>query len=314
MPGAGRAGWLPDLLITPGLVAPVIAAQFPDLAALPVAPFDQGWDNAVLTVGDQWLFRFVHRAIAVDGARRELAVLREVGPLLPLPVPRPRFVGRATSEIPWPFWGAARLDGVELSAVDRDVLAPAELAGLARELGAFLRELHRPVHAATAAELGLPVDPIGRGDPRRQAARAHERLAQLRTAGVVAADPAIDAVLAEAALLERPTGRTVLVHGDLHLRHVLVLPGSPARVGGVIDWGDTSLADPAVDLMLAYAAFDGGAREAFLAAYGPVAPGQVTHARAVALAVTAALALGAAATGAPTLLAACTAALARAAR
>ncbi len=314
MPVDEPAGWLPELAITPELAAPVIAQQFPALAGLPVHAFGQGWDNAVLSVGERWLFRFVHRAIAIDGSRRERAVLQEVGPLLPLPVPLPSFVGRPTPELPWPFWGAERLPGVELAEVEREGPGAVGLVGVAGALGAFLRELHQPRHAATALALDLPVDPIGRSDPHRQAARGAERLAQLRAAGVVGPDRAVDEALAAAAALDAPAGPPVLVHGDLHLRHVLVLPEAPARVGGVIDWGDTSLGDPAVDLMIAYSGFEGAAREALLEAYGTVPPERIAHARAVALAVTAALTLGAVATGPSSLVAAGVAALARAAR
>ncbi len=317
MPSAVSTGWVPDREITPELVAPVIAAQFPGLAQLPVMVFDQGWDNAVLAVGDRWLFRFIHRAIALDGARRELDVLREVGPHLPLPVPRPRFIGRPTPELPWPFWGAERLPGVELASLDLTgvgALGAAGRAEVAGELGGFLRELHRPEHAVTAGRLGLPVDPVGRGDPRRQSARAAERIAELRAAGLLGADREVDEVVAAAAALDGPAGPVGLVHGDLHLRHVLVSPGAVSHVSGVIDWGDTSLADPAVDLMIAFAGFDGPARAAFVEAYGQIGDVRALHARVTALAVTAALTLGAAATGPPALLAAGIAALARAAR
>lgn len=270
----------------------------------------------MLAVGDRWLFRFVHRAIAIEGARRELDVLRVVGPDLPLPVPQPRFVGRPSPELPWPFWGAERLPGIELARLDRvGPGVPADgLAAVAGELGHFLRVLHAPEHAATGTRLGLPIDPIGRGDPRRQAARGQERLAQLREARALGADRAVDEVLAAAAGLGGPAEPPVLVHGDLHLRHVLVAPGATDRVSGVIDWGDASLADPAVDLMIAFAAFDGAARAAFLESYGPLGDERTLHARATALAVTAALALGAVAAGPPALLAASLDAVARAAR
>ena len=307
----GRPGWLPDQSITPELVAPVIAAQFPDLAGLPVTPFAQGWDNAVLAVGERWLLRVIHRTIALPGARRELAVLNEIGPRLSLPVPRPQLVGRPTPDLPWPFWLAERLPGEELAALDQGL----SRVQVAAQMGTFLRGLHGPAHAATGIRLGLAVDPIGRGDPRTQSVRAGERITSLRSAGRLPADPAVDAVLADAAELSGPSGAPVLVHGDLHLRHVLVLTEGErsCTVGGVIDWGDTSLAPPAVDLMLAFAAFDGDARAGFVDAYGPISAQTALHARVVALAVSAALAQGAVATDQADLATAALAAITRAA-
>ncbi len=53
---------------------------------------------------------------------------------------------------------------------------------------------------------------------------------------------------------------------------------------GVIDWGDCCLADPALDLSLAYGAFSGSARDALLSAYGrPVDEERELRARLLAL-------------------------------
>ena len=59
----------------------------------------------------------------------------------------------------------------------------------------------------------------------------------------------------------------MLVHGDLHLRHVLVESGS---ISGVIDWGDVCRADPCIDLMLVWSLLPPAGRARFLAEYGPV--------------------------------------------
>jgi aminoglycoside phosphotransferase (APT) family kinase protein len=287
--------WAPQRRIGPELAARVIADQFPELGGLPVREFDAGWDNAVLAVGERWLFRFVHREIALDGARRELAVLTRVGQL-PLPVPRPRFIGRATPEVPWPFWGAERLPGVGLA---ESGLPTERREQVAAELGGFLRELHHPTRLAQVAHTDLPVDPIGRGDPARQANRAERRLTALAATHVPAAEHAAQ-LLASSEPLRRAAARLgpgagrVLVHGDLHARHVLVRGGSAT---GVIDWGDTAVGDPGVDLMVAWAAFDPAQREAFWAAYGPVDSQWRLRARATALNVCAALAAQAAADG-----------------
>jgi aminoglycoside phosphotransferase (APT) family kinase protein len=92
-----------------------------------------------------------------------------------------------------------------------------------------------------------------------------------------------------------PSGPLVLVHGDLHLRHLLVDRGG--RATGVIDWGDTCLAHPAVDLAFAFAAFTGRSRAAMLAAYGPVDDDTELRARVLAVSLCAALADWASSTG-----------------
>lgn len=291
--------WAPQRLITPELAAEEIARQFPELAGLPVRAFDAGWDNAVLAVGDHWLFRFVHREIALDGSRRELAVLGAVTGL-PLAVPRPRFVGRPSADVPWPFWGAERLPGVGLAESGLPIERRREVA---TELGGFLRALHDP---ARLEEVGaLPVDPIGRGDPGRQAARAQARLTSMAGEPGEVGERAAQ-LLARSAPLRRaaaglgPGEGRVLVHGDLHARHVLV---DRERPSGVIDWGDTAVADPAVDLMAAWATLGAADREVFWAAYGAVGAERRVRARITALHVCASLAAQAASDRQPAVLA-----------
>jgi aminoglycoside phosphotransferase (APT) family kinase protein len=80
----------------------------------------------------------------------------------------------------------------------------------------------------------------------------------------------------------------VLVHGDLHARHVLVGEG---RVTGVIDWGDVCVADRAVDLSLVWSFLPPAARPAFFEVYGPIDKAQELRARALALSLGSALAL-----------------------
>lgn len=286
--------WAPQRRITPQLAASEIARQFPELADLPVRAFDAGWDNAVLAVGEDWLFRFVHREFALDGSRRELAVLGSVTDL-PLPVPRPLFVGRPSSDVPWPFWGARRLPGVGLA---ESGLPVGRRGAVAATLGEFLRELHDPARLSEVGE--LPVDPIGRADPGRQATQAERRLTTMATDGPEDLRDRATELLARsgplrsaAAALPPGQGRA-LVHGDLHARHILV---DGERPSGIIDWGDTAIADPAVDLMAAWAAFGPVEREAFWSAYGPAGTDRRRRARVTALSVCAALATQAAADG-----------------
>lgn len=265
----------------------LVGAQFPSLRAAPVRAVATGWDNSVLLVGDV-LFRFPRREVALDGQRRELAVLPLVRGL-PLPVPEPSHLGAPDGDYPWPFWGAPMVPGVELAlAPGVDRRAAAEAAG------AFLRALHDlPVDVGPLVDADLPVDPMHRAAPRLRAQRTREWLDQLAAARAFAGSVEVDALVDLD--LGPPDGPYVLVHGDLHLRHLLVLPdGSPS---GVIDWGDTCLADPAVDLALAYSAFEAGDREALLAAYGPVDAERELRARSLAVGLCAALARAAGATG-----------------
>jgi aminoglycoside phosphotransferase (APT) family kinase protein len=257
--------WAPERVVTAADAAELVGEQFGALRGAPVEPLATGWDNTVYLVGGTWVFRFPRRAVALPGVEREITVLPALAPRLPLPIPVPELVGRPSRRFPWPFWGGRLVPGAELAAA---ALSEAGRLGVARDVGAFLGALHAP-HLVGEVGPGLPRDPMRRGDPAVRAPRTRRELAQLGEQGLRAADPGLDRFLADAALLPAPTGADVVSHGDLHVRHVLVTGADdPAGAAGVIDWGDLCLADPAVDLALAYSAFDGPARAAFLAAYG----------------------------------------------
>ena len=80
----------------------------------------------------------------------------------------------------------------------------------------------------------------------------------------------------------------MICHGDLHARHVLL--AEDLTISGIIDWGDLCVADPAVDLSIAFGAFEGPSRQAFFASYGPIDGVRDLRARALAVSLNALLA------------------------
>jgi aminoglycoside phosphotransferase (APT) family kinase protein len=289
--------WTPDLVVT-AAIARRLLGQFPELEVESVEEVATGWDNVVYLVNERWSFRFPQREIAIPGVRRELAVLPRLEPLLPLPVPTPAFVGRPDGHYPWPFFGAAYLPGVEVAEAG---LEGDDRVAALLELAPFLRELH-----TLELDAELPVDPNRRTTPARPRL-AREQLAEVQAAGLWQPPPRAEELLAAAEVLP-PAQETVLVHGDLHARHVLVACG---RVTGVIDWGDVCLADRSVDLSLLWSFLPPDARPAFIEAYGPLDEAQLLRARVLALSLCSALALFARAEGHPALERECVEGLAR---
>lgn len=274
------AAWDAAQAVNASRAADLVRAQFPELRGAPVRPLASGWDNSVLLVGDL-LFRFPRREAAVALQARELAVLPLVADRVPLQVPAPTHFGKPAGDYPWPFWGAPMVPGHELAlAGDGNRQTAGEAAG------AFLRALHD-----VQVDVDLPIDPMHRGAPLLRAERTWQWLSELRAAGLWNGSAQVQALVD--APLGPPEGPHVLVHGDLHLRHLLV--DGHGRATGVIDWGDTCLADPAVDLSLAYAAFTGRARDRMLGAYGPVDAEREVRARSLAVGLCAGLARWAAA-------------------
>jgi aminoglycoside phosphotransferase (APT) family kinase protein len=232
----------------------LIRAQF-ELAAAEVTLVSEGWDYAVFRVDCEWAFRFPRREVVVPGTEREIAVLPAIAERLSVGVPAPVFVGRPGDAFPWPFYGARYLDGVEATVRHVDPVA----------LGEALRALHAPETLAAVGE-GLPADPLGRVD-------MDVRLPRLEELGIEA--PALVAAAQELP----PAHHTVVCHGDLHMRQLLV---DGDALTGIVDWVDVCRSDPAVDLSVAWSTLDTARRPAFFAAYGEVDEETRVRARVVA--------------------------------
>ena len=269
--------WDAEVVVDEPLVRALLHEQFPQLDASSARLLGEGWDNSVWTVEERWAFRFPRRRIAIPGVLREIALLPALAPLLPVPIPAPVFVGEPNDRFPWPFFGTPLLSGVEPAAAplndDERVTIGAQLAG-------FLRVLHAPETLELVDPAGgLPVDFNRRVDMSFRVMRTRELLGRL-TADLWRVPDAVEDLLEHAAPLPPADGGEVLVHGDLHIRHVLVDRG---ELAGVIDWGDLCRADPAVDLLLYWCLLGPDARAAFVAAYGPIPDERLLRGRILSL-------------------------------
>src|SRR5438477_2321693 len=270
--------WTAELVVDEELAGQLLT-QFPELRIESVRPFAEGWDYTILLVNERWVFRFPRREIAVPGVRREIAVLPELAPLLPIPVPVPVFVGEPADGFPWPFFGSELLPGRELG--EAELGDPARVA-IGRSLARFLRRLH---DAEVAYE--LPADGNRRADMSARVPKTREQLAELEATGLWQRPASVDRLL-EAAEGLPPSEAFAVVHGDLHFRQVLVDDGTSPT--GVIDWVDVCRSDPAIDLSMLWSYLPLEGREAFLAEYGAVSDEQLLRARVIALSLSAALA------------------------
>ena len=271
--------WTAELVVDEELAWRLLG-QFPELEIESLRPFAEGWDYAIWLVNETWAFRFPRREIAVPGVGREIAVLPELAPLLPIPVPAPVFVGEPAEGFPWPFFGSALLPGRELGDA---VLGERARIELGRWLAAFLRRLH---DAEVTFE--LPSDGNQRADMSVRVPRTRRQLGELEALGIWSRSPVVDRVLEEAEALPPSQEPTAVVHGDLHFRQILVdEKGVPT---GVIDWVDVCRSDPAIDLSMLWSYLPPEGRELFLSEYGAVSEDQLVRARVLALSLSAALA------------------------
>jgi aminoglycoside phosphotransferase (APT) family kinase protein len=284
------AVWDAEIEVDEALARDLIAARFPALDAGSLRLVGEGWDNVVWATADGVAFRFPRRRIAIAGVEREIALLPALAPRLPLAIPDAAYAGAPCARFPWPWFGSRLIAGREIAAARLD---DAARMALAQRLGGFLRVLHDLDLDGAAA---LPADPL---DRTHMAIRVPATRAALAAVAPLWTAPGwVEGLLAAAERLPAPAPG-VLVHGDLHVRHVLVDEAGAAA--GVIDWGDICRADPSADLSLYWSLLPPAGRDAFLAAYGRVEQHALLRARVLALFLCATLATYAHAEGMPDL-------------
>lgn len=250
-----------EITITDATVRRLLTAQHPDLAALPLTPIGEGWDNAMFRLGDSLVVRLPRREAAALLIANEQTWLPALAPWLTLATPAPIRVGAPDAAYPW-RWSIVRwIDG---EAADIAPPHPRE----ALRLADFLRSLHRkaPSNAPVNAVRGVPL--------QARAAAVEERLARLRTS-TQAITPDVDAAW-RAALAAPVSTEACWLHGDLHARNILVHDGALAAI---IDWGDVTSGDIATDLAAFWMLFEDPYIRAEALVRAGAAPADIARAR-----------------------------------
>ena len=235
-----------EVAIDEVLVRDLLRSQHPDLAELPLALVDEGWDNAVWRLGDHLAVRLPRRAMAAPLVRHEQEWLPVLGPALPVPVPVPARVGVPQGGYPWHWSVVPWFEGRH--AIDLPV---ERTASLVEPLADLVIALHVPAPA------NHPVNPV-RGVPL--AARDAVVRERLRT--VPALGPEAWGIWADAVAAPRWAAAPRWIHGDLHPGNLVV--GDDGSLAAVVDFGDMCAGDPATDLAVAWMLFDAAGRQRFV--------------------------------------------------
>lgn len=272
--------WDAEVRVDEALARRLIAEQFPDLEAGELRLIGEGWDTIVWLVDRRWVFRFPRRTMVIPGLENEMRHLPGLAERLPLAIPRPTYLGRPSEAYKWPFYGAPFLPGRELAEAVPDDDAR---VALGRPLGEFLRTLH-----SIDLDAELPLDPVRRADMPFRVEQTRKRFRELEEAGLWRPPSLAREIVAAAEALPPPQPAAV-VHGDLHLRHLLV--DDEGRATAVIDWIDLSRNDRGVDLVLYWCTLPPAGREEFRAAYGAITEDELLRGRILSIFLCGTLAL-----------------------
>lgn len=201
-----------------------------------------GWDNTVLEVNGEYVFRFPRFRESEKNLRKELRILPVLSKYLSTRVPKYEFVWKGNRGYPHWFAGYRRIDGIPVTI---GAFRKAWTKSLAVELGRFLNELHSlkiprnrlksvahytpkewvKLHRLLHSRVKRIVYPLLDRDTRRQTEAFWKRL--LRESRELTFDP-------------------TLIHGDLTDRNILIDPRRQ-KLTGIIDWSGPLFSDPAYD-------------------------------------------------------------------
>ncbi|TWD95904.1 aminoglycoside phosphotransferase (APT) family kinase protein [Peribacillus frigoritolerans] len=255
--------WLAEYPVSLELAGNLIMLQFPEIELEEIKQLGEGFDNTVIQINGQFVFRFPRRPIAVTLIQVENQLLPSIAGTFPLAIPEPIFFGKPSTLYPYPFTGYKMVKGhlpVEGTK--------AKKVESAKRFARFLKVLHSfPVEKAK--RLGVQPDGMMRLDIPYRKKSLMENVSNLIKLGYFEQAHAVKdfvETLGEGELdVQHPIS---LVHGDIHIRNVLL--DDEGVLAGVIDWGDVHIGNPAIDFSFLYSYFPKEVRSTFFEIYGEI--------------------------------------------
>ncbi|PFA68304.1 phosphotransferase [Bacillus sp. AFS015802] len=264
--------WDAEIAVSTRQAETLIQAQFPELIPADIRIIDYGFDNTVMKVNENWIFRFPRREIAVRLLETEgklLPLLEDRG--LDLQIPVPVHYGKPSSLYKWPFLGYRFVEGTLPSRAD----AVLREGGTAIRLARFLKKLHG-TDPSEAEKRGVPYDEMDRLNVEKRKAVVEKNTHEIKKLGLFPQVADLERYLDH--LPGKPLPQeTILVHGDLHFKNIVV--DEEGVLSGIIDWGDAHLGHRAIDLNLVYCFLTPKGREVFFREYGEVEEVELEYAR-----------------------------------
>jgi aminoglycoside phosphotransferase (APT) family kinase protein len=266
--------WDAEWEVSEELAHKLISSQFLQLASKSVTKIGHGWDNTVFLVGDEYVFRFPRREVAINRLSIEGKILPILKDYVSIAYSVPLFWGEGDYDYPAPFLGYPYLSGqFPIGLTDQ------QRALSATTLARFLRNLHAfPIQIAQ--ENGVQHDHRNMTDISLRKEKMNKFITDLALHFNEEEYHIISNYL-EQLRTERVSQKHVLLHGDLHFKNMLV--DMNGRVSGIIDWGDINIGHPACDLNLVYSFLPPDARSEFFNEYGDVDEETKLLARLVAI-------------------------------
>ncbi len=216
-----------------------IARHFPQVRHKTASLVRRGWDNDVVILDDRLVFRFPKPSYR-ERFKVELRILEYLRDRVSLRVPHYSYLPEDRS-----FGGYPIIPGRPLRPSVFKRLSRSSRQRIARDLGAFLTVMHG-IPLSQAKTWGIEEEPGGYWWSKAETARRHLAMKEILYPKLNRAERTwLDDSLTDYLSLDFSFHKK-LIHSDLTDDHIYV-PRDRSKLGGIIDFADAEIADPALD-------------------------------------------------------------------
>lgn len=256
--------WVQTIDINQNLARELIASQF-NLKVNIIESLGEGFDNIAYLVNKELVFRFPRRKEGIECMENELALLPLIALKVSFPFSNPQFIGKPSPSYPHIFAGYKLLIGKHLYEVSTPFIKEKNFAII---LGNWLKELHSIEIDNKHASL-IKGDQSWRLNVEQRLSFCQQKIKQYESyfiqSNIEISD--LEKAISNFSDLKFSNKRCYL-HGDLYSRHLLV--DNNLNPSGLIDWGDTHIGHPGLDLSVLINSLSDDNVKEFINSYGQI--------------------------------------------
>jgi len=219
----------------------IIRDNFPEFAKSNLVGDDTGWDNYAIIVDEKYLFRFPRSQESLEQIEKETEVLSQLHSKLPKHIEVPKYLA-INLDADYPFVYYKMIQGKPLTKTLYNGFSHTEKENFTQNIVEFLHILH-----------GIDINKC-KSLEKINALEKYQNLYQQVTEKCFSYLTPEEQTKTQKFFedyLQNPSMRNyvpTVVHGDLSENHILI-----TETGiGIIDFGDTDIFDPAIDLCWLY--------------------------------------------------------------
>lgn len=206
----------------------IIQNDFPQIEIKSIKPITDGWDNFVVDVNDEYIFRFPKGY--EYKVNLEIKILAYLKDKISLPIPNIKFIGKS-----YLYTGYKKIQGEKLSREIIDSLSEEERTKLVYDLANFLNEFHGSFSVDKAKEMGIEEE-----DHFSYHNSINKKLVEKIGDGKLA--DFVKKTLKEYAQIIKSEDEILILYNDLHEDN-MAFDAKEKKLNGIFDFGDVMIED-----------------------------------------------------------------------